>query len=70
VYGLHPLLPIEYFLPSGLGENRDPRLGENKDPQLIRTLINRLSKLEKRKEIMLIMHDLVTSSQWNKSSWS
>jgi hypothetical protein len=25
VYGLHPLLPIEYMLPYKLGENRDPQ---------------------------------------------
>jgi hypothetical protein len=48
------LTTYRIFLPSGLGENRDPRPSENKDPQLTRTLINRLSKLEKRKEIMLI----------------
>jgi hypothetical protein len=38
VYGLHPLLLIEYMLPS--------KLGENKYPQLVRVLINKLSKLE------------------------
>jgi hypothetical protein len=25
IYGLHPLLPIEYLLPSKLGENIDPQ---------------------------------------------
>jgi hypothetical protein len=39
VYGLHPLLPTKYLLPS--------KLDENKDPQPIRVLINRLFKLEK-----------------------
>ncbi len=38
VYGLHPLLPIKYLLPS--------RLGENKDPQLVRVLISQF-ELEK-----------------------
>jgi hypothetical protein len=32
VYGLHPLLPIKYLLPS--------RLGENVDPKLVRVLTN------------------------------
>jgi hypothetical protein len=62
VYGLHPLLPIKYLLPS--------RPGENKDPQLVRVLPNQLSKLEKLLENRLIAQDLVISNQWNRSLWS
>ncbi len=47
VYGLHPLLPIEYMLPFKLGENRDP--------QPIRVITNWLFKLKKLKENKLIM---------------
>ncbi len=39
VYGLHPLLPIKYLLPS--------KLGENKDPQHVKVLISWLFELEK-----------------------
>jgi hypothetical protein len=39
LYGLHPLLPIKYLLPSKPGENRDP--------QPIKVLISRLFELEK-----------------------
>jgi hypothetical protein len=38
MYGLHPLLPIEYMLPS--------KPSENKYPQLVRVLNNRLSEVE------------------------
>jgi hypothetical protein len=62
VYGLHPLLPIEYLLPS--------KLGENGNPQLVKVLTSRLFELKKLQEIMLIAQDLVTSSQWNRSLWS
>jgi hypothetical protein len=39
VYGLHPLLPIEYLLPN--------KLSQESDPTPIQVLTNRLSKLEK-----------------------
>jgi hypothetical protein len=39
VYGLHPLLPTKYMLPS--------KLSEHIDLKLVRVLISRLSKLEK-----------------------
>ncbi len=54
VYGLHPLLPIEYMLPYKLGENRNP--------QPIKVITNWLSKLEKLQENKLIMQDLVASN--------
>ncbi len=62
VYGLHPLLPTEYLLPS--------RLVDNKYPQHVRVLTSQLSKLEKPRENRLIRHDLVASNQWNRSLWS
>jgi hypothetical protein len=46
VYGLHPLLPTEYLLPS--------RPSYNRDPQPVRVLINWLYELEKLQENMLI----------------
>jgi len=57
VYGLHPLLPTKYLLPS--------RPIDNKDPQPVRVLTSQLSKLEKLHENRLIGHDLVASNQWN-----
>jgi hypothetical protein len=39
VYGLHPLLPTKYLLPS--------RIGENWNPQPVRVLTSRLFELEK-----------------------
>jgi hypothetical protein len=62
VYGLHPLLPIEYLLPSKPSENRDP--------QPIRALTNQLSELEKLQENRLIVQEIVASNQWNRSIWS
>ncbi len=46
VYGLHPLLPIEYLLPS--------KPSENKDPRHVKVLTNWLSELEKSQEKNLI----------------
>ncbi len=62
MYGLHPLLLIEYILPT--------RLGENKDPQPIRVLTSQLSELRKLHENRLIAQDLVISNQLNRSLWS
>jgi len=59
VYGLHPLLPTMYLLPS--------KPNEHVDPKPIKVLTNRLSKLEKLQENKLITHDLVASNQWNRS---
>ncbi len=39
VYGFHPLLPMEYLLPS--------KPSQNHDPTPIKVLTSRLSKLEK-----------------------
>ncbi len=54
MYGLHPLLPPEYMLPS--------KPGENKYPQPIRVLTSQLSELEKLQEGKLIMQGLVASN--------
>jgi hypothetical protein len=62
MYGLHPLLPIKYFLPS--------RLSDNIDPQLVKVLTSQLSKLEKIQENELIMQDQVVYNKWNRSLWS
>jgi hypothetical protein len=59
VYGLHPLLPTEYMLPS--------KCSDNIYPQPTRILTNRLSKLKKLYENMLIVKDLVVCNQWNRS---
>jgi hypothetical protein len=59
---IHPLLPIEYLLPSKLGENRYP--------QLVKVLASRLSKLKKLHENKLNAQDLVVPNQWNMSLWS
>jgi hypothetical protein len=48
MYGLHPLLVIEYPLPS--------KLGEKKNPQPLKILTSRLSKLKKLHENGLISH--------------
>jgi len=61
MYGLHPLLPIKYILPS--------KPDENKDPQPVKVLISRLSELEKLHDNKLITQDLVASNQWNRSLW-
>jgi hypothetical protein len=62
VYGLHPLLPTKYLLPSKPGENRDP--------QPIRVLTSQLSELEKLQENWLIVQEIIASNQWNRSIWS
>jgi hypothetical protein len=62
MYGLYPLLPMEYLLPS--------RLGENIKSQHVRVLTNQLLELEKLQENTLIAQDLVASNQWNMSLWS
>jgi hypothetical protein len=54
VYGLHPLLPIKYLLPS--------KPGHIHDPTLVRVLINQLSKLEKLRDNQLVAQDLVASN--------
>ncbi len=54
MYGLHPLLPTEYLLPS--------KHGENKDPQPIKVLTNHLSKLKKPHDNRLIAHDIIVSN--------
>ncbi len=42
VYGLHPLMPIEYIVPIVVGEQRDNTL--------VKVLTNGVSKLEKLQE--------------------
>jgi hypothetical protein len=54
VYGLHPLLPTEYRLPSRPTEHVNPR------PLIV--LTSRLSKLEKLQKNELIAQDLVASN--------
>jgi hypothetical protein len=46
VYGLHPLLPTEYMLPS--------RPGDNNFPQQVKVITSRLSELKKLQENILI----------------
>jgi len=61
VYGLFPLLLIEYLLPF------KPR--QTYDPNLVRVLTSRLLELEKLQENQLIAQDLINSNQWNWSLW-
>jgi hypothetical protein len=59
VYRLHPLLLIEYLLPS--------KPSQNHDPKPIKVLISQLSKLEKLQENQLVSsQDLVALNQWNR----
>jgi hypothetical protein len=62
IYGLYPLLPIEYLLPS------KPR--QIYDPKLVRVLISHLSKLKELQDNWLVAHNLIASNQWNQSLWS
>ncbi len=55
VYELHPLLPIEYLLPS------KPR--QNHDPTHVRIITNKLSKLKKLEKNQLITQDLVAFNE-------
>jgi hypothetical protein len=57
VYGLHPLLPTNYFLPT------KPRLIY--DPTPIRVLTSRLLELKKFQEKQLVTQALVASNKWN-----
>jgi hypothetical protein len=45
MYGLHPLMPMEYIVPIAGGNKRDNTL--------VRVLTNRVSKLEKLQEVKM-----------------
>jgi hypothetical protein len=54
VYGLYPLLPTKYLLPS--------KLGQIYDPKPIRVLTNHLLELEKLQKNQLVAQDLIASN--------
>jgi hypothetical protein len=57
IYGLYPLLPIKYLLPS--------KPGQISNLKLVRIIISCLSELEKLQENHLVAHNLIASNQWN-----
>jgi hypothetical protein len=58
VYGLHPLMPIEYIVPI-VG-------GEQKDNTSIRVLISRVSKLKKLQVVRMQVVETNGIQQWNR----
>jgi hypothetical protein len=62
VYGLHPLLPTKYLLPS--------KPGHNHDPTHVKILTSWLLELEKFQNNQLVAQDLVAFNQWNRLLWS
>ncbi len=62
VYGLHPLMPIEYVL-SAIS-------GDHKDVEPTRILTTRIIELEKLQKNKLEAQDNVGTNQWNKFLWS
>ncbi len=62
VYGLHPLMPIEYVR-LAIG-------GDHIDVEPTRTLIAKITKLEKLQENVLEAQNHVGANQWNRFVWS
>ncbi len=58
MYGLHPLMPIEYIVPI-VG-------GEQKDNTSIRVLISRVSKLKKLQVVRMQVVETNGIQQWNR----
>ncbi len=62
VYGLHPLMPIEYIVPiTG---------GNEKDSTLMRILTNKITKLKKLQEARMQAIKTTCIQQWNRTLWS
>jgi hypothetical protein len=62
VYGLHPLMPIEYIM-RVVG-------GNEKDNTSMRVLTNIISKLEKLQEARMKVVEITNIQQWNRALWN
>jgi hypothetical protein len=62
IYGLHPLMPIEYVWLT--------ISGDHKDVEPTRVLIARITKLEKLQENILEVQNHVRANQWSRFLWS
>ncbi len=62
VYGLHPLMPTKYVLPT--------INGDHKDVEPTRVLTTRIIKLEKLHENKLEVQINVGTNQWNIFLWN
>ncbi len=62
LYGLHPLMPIEYIvLIDG---------GNEKGNTLVKFVISRITKLEKLQEATMQAIEITSSQQWNRTIWN
>jgi hypothetical protein len=59
VYGLHPLMPIEYIVLIAGGNERDGTL--------VRTLISIIIEFEKLQEVKMQVVETIGIHQWNKT---
>jgi hypothetical protein len=62
VYGLHPLMPIEYIMRVVGGNERDNTS--------MRVLTNIISKLEKLQEARMKVVEITNIQQWNRALWN
>ncbi len=62
VYGLHPLMPIEYIVPV-IG-------GNERDNIIVKVLISRITQLQKLQEIKMHVTKTIRIQQWNRALWS
>jgi hypothetical protein len=62
VYGLCPLMPIEYIVLVASGNERDNTL--------VRVLTSRVTKLEKLQKTRMHDVDITRIQQWNRALWN
>ncbi len=62
VYGLHPLMPIEYIILVVGGDERDNTL--------MKVLTDRIIKLKKLQEAKMQAIYIVGIQQWNRALWN
>ncbi len=62
MYGLHPLMPIQYIVPVVGGNERDNTL--------LKVLTSIISKLEKLQEARMQAKETTDIQQWNRTLWS
>jgi hypothetical protein len=62
VYGLRPLMPIEYIVLIASGNERDNTL--------MRVLTNRITELEKLQKTRMQAIDITRIQQWNRALWN
>jgi hypothetical protein len=62
MYGLHPLIPIEYIVLVVYGNE--------KDSTPVRVLTSRIIKLKKLQENRMKIREIEKNQQWNRTLWN